>query len=104
MCAVPGADVLAKTMPSTNWASEMTAATTPGDAGEPGGHSRSGPARGPGQGDRADRQPGDGHPLGAGELPTTAVPCPASAAMVSAPEAVSLGLGAATDRPAIQDS
>ena len=39
-----------------------------GDAGEPGGRGRSGPARGPGQGDRDDGQPGGGQALGEGEL------------------------------------
>jgi hypothetical protein len=34
----------------------------------------------------------------------TAVPCPARAAVMSAPEAESGGLGAGMDTPAIQDS
>ena len=48
--------------------------------------------------------PAAGSPSVRANCVATAVPCPASAAMISAPEAVSFGLGAATASPAIQDS
>ncbi len=101
---MPGADVPARTTPSTNWASEMTAAATPAmqanRAATAAPDLRAARARATGP----TASPAAGSPSVRANCAATAVPCPASAVMISAPEAVSLGLGAATDSPAIHDS
>ena len=49
-------------------------------------------------------RPAAGSPSVRPNCRTTAAWCPASAAVIDAPDAVSFGLGAATASPAIQDS
>ena len=104
MCAVPGADVPARTMPSTNWASEMTAAVTP--AMQANRAAAAAPDLRAARARATDTMasPAAGSPLVRANCAATAVSCPASAAMISAPEAVRLGLGAGIASPAIQDS
>jgi hypothetical protein len=75
-----------------------------GDDGDPGVRRRPGPAGRPGQSDRDDSQADGGQPSVRPNCRTTAAWCPASAAVIDAPDAVSFGLGAATASPAIQDS
>ena len=88
MCAVPGADVPARTMPSTNWASEMTAAVTP--AMQANRAVAAAPDLRAARARATDTMasPAAGSPSVRANCAATAVSCPASAAMISAPEAV----------------
>jgi hypothetical protein len=101
---VPGAVVPAITAPTTNCSSEMSAAAPPVKRA-----TRAAPAAPDLRAARA-RAIGTMASPAAGSLSVrancaaTAVPCPAIAAAIEAPDAVSFGLGAGTDRPAIQDS
>ena len=101
---MPGDAVPARTAPSANCSSEMSAAATPAMRA-----TRAATAAPDLRAARAKAietmaSPAAGSPSVRANCAATAVPCPASAAVISAPEAVSFGLGAGTDSPAIQDS
>ena len=90
-------------MPSTNSASEMTAPATPAMQANRAADA-AGTARGPGQRDRDDGQPGGWQPLGEGELGADRGPVPGKCGGDLSSGGGELGVGAATDSPAIQDT
>ena len=101
---MPGDAVPARTAPSANCSIEMSAAIAPAiraaQAATVAADLRAARARA----NETMASPAAGSPSVRANCAATAAPCPASAAMISAPEAVNSGLGAVMASPAIHDN